>query len=83
MDLLRGILKDAEPGWEGHVLAGNVEHAEREGDSEKVEKAARRYAPWEAIEKEKRTAMEVDESHFGRGALAAWQRSTALAASKD
>ena len=83
MDLLREIVRDAELGWEGHVLAGNVEHAEREGDSEKVEKAARLYALWEAIEKEKRTAMEVDESQFGRGAPAASQRSVALAASKD
>ena len=76
-------MRDAEPGWEGHVLAGNVEHAKREGDSEKVEKAARLYAPWEAIEKEKGTAMEVDGSQFGRGTLAAAQRSVALAASKD
>ena len=26
------ILRDVEPGWEGHVLAGNVEHAENGGN---------------------------------------------------
>ena len=56
-NLLRKMLEDVEPGWEGHVLAGNVEHAEREGAPDKVEEADRLYAPWEATEKEKRTAM--------------------------
>ena len=34
-NLLRKMLEDVEPGWEGHVLAGNCEYAEGEGDPEK------------------------------------------------
>ena len=31
-NLLRKMLEDVEPGWEGHVLAGNCEYAEGAGD---------------------------------------------------
>ena len=31
-NLLRKMLEDVEPGWEGHVLAGNCVYAEGEGD---------------------------------------------------
>ena len=42
------ILRDVEPGWEGHVLAGNVEHAENGGNREQIAKANRLYTFWEA-----------------------------------
>ena len=42
--LLRKMLEDVEPGWEGHVLAGNCEYAEGEGDPDKINAANRLYA---------------------------------------
>ena len=45
---LEDLLRDVEPGWEGHVLAGNVEHWESERDEEEVRRAERLYALWEA-----------------------------------
>ena len=41
-------MEDVDIGWEGHVLAGNVEHVEREGDPDTVEEANRVNAIWEA-----------------------------------
>ena len=48
-NLLRKMLEDDAPGWEGHVLAGNVEHWESEGDEDNMRRANRLYALWEAI----------------------------------
>ena len=45
-NLLRKMLEDVEPGWEGHVLAGNCEYAEGEGDPDKINAANRLYALW-------------------------------------
>ena len=45
---LHEILRDVEPGWEGNVLAGNVEHAENGGNREQIAKANRLYTFWEA-----------------------------------
>ena len=50
-NLLRKMLEDVEPGWEGHVLAGNCEYAEGEGDPDKINAASRLYALWERQEK--------------------------------
>ena len=63
MHLLRVIVKDVEPGWEGRVLAGNVDHAARATVSQALrwKKADLLYALCGAIGKEKRTAMK-DES---------------------
>ena len=46
-NLLRKMLEDVEPGWEGHVLAGNCEYAEGEGDPDKINAANRLFALWE------------------------------------
>ena len=51
-NLLRKMLEDVEPGWEGHVLAGNCEYAEGEGDPEEIATGNRLYALWEAQEGE-------------------------------
>ena len=48
-NLLRNMLEDVEPGWEGHVLAGNCEYAEGEGDPDKINTASRLYALWERL----------------------------------
>ena len=46
-NLLRKMLKDVEPGWEGHVLSINCEYAEGEGDPDRIDTANRLYALWE------------------------------------
>ena len=62
-NLLRNMLEDVEPGWEGHVLAGNYEYAEGEGDPDKINTASRLYALWERQEKERREDLSCDTEH--------------------
>ena len=62
-NLLRKMLEDVEPGWEGHVLAGNCEYAEGEGDPDKINAASRLYALWERQEKERREDLSCDTEH--------------------
>ena len=50
--LLRNILEDVELGWEGHVLAGNVEHADRGGNREDICKVSDLYALWETSQRD-------------------------------
>ena len=62
-NLLRKMLEDVQPGWEGHVLAGNCEYAEGEGDPDKINAASRLYALWERQEKERREDLSCDTEH--------------------
>ena len=61
--MLRKMLEDVEPGWEGHVLAGNCEYAEGEGDPDKVNAANRLYALWERQGTESREDLSCDTEH--------------------
>ena len=47
--MLRELLKDVEPDWQGHVSSGNCEDAEGEGDPETINTANRLYALWERL----------------------------------
>ena len=62
-NLLRKMLEDVEPGWEGHVLAGNCEYAEGEGDPDKINAANRLYALWERQGTESREDLSCDTEH--------------------
>ena len=57
------MLEDVEPGWEGHVLAGNCEYAEGEGDPDKINAANRLYALWERQGTESREDLSCDTEH--------------------
>ena len=57
------MLEDVEPGWEGHVLAGNCEYAEGEGDPDKINAASRLYALWERQGRESREDLSCDTEH--------------------
>ena len=48
-NLLRELLKDVEPDLQGHVLSGNCEDAEGEGDPATINTANRIYALWERL----------------------------------
>ena len=61
--LLRKMLEDVEPGWEGHVLAGNCEYAKGEGDPDKINAANRLYALWERQGTESREDLSCDTEH--------------------
>ena len=61
--LLRKMLEDVEPGWEGHVLAGNCEYAKGEGDPDKINAANRLYALWERQGTEIREDLSCDTEH--------------------
>ena len=50
--LLREMLKDVLLGLEGEVLSSNCEHAESEGDPDKLATAFRLYALWERQERQ-------------------------------
>ena len=62
-NLLRKMLEDVEPGWEGNVLAGNCEYAEGEGDPDKINAANRLYALWERQGTESRGDLSCDTEH--------------------
>ena len=51
-NLLREMLKNVVPGWEGYVLSGNCENAKGEGDPQKIATSNRLYALWETQERE-------------------------------
>ena len=62
-NLLREMLKDVEPDWQGHVLSGDCEYAEGEGDPDKINAANRLYALWERQGTESREDLSCDTEH--------------------
>jgi len=55
---LARLLQGVEQGAEEHVLAGNCEHAEAEGDQDEITKADRLYELWERKQEESNLAYE-------------------------
>lgn len=51
-NLLREMLKNVVPGWEGYVLSGTCEYAKGEGDPQTIATNNRLYALWETQERE-------------------------------